>query len=184
MRKSFRYYNLLCKTTLRYVLKGKGHINNVNMLLVICLGLSFMKWWVRELRTSVEWIFIWWKTSPFINKTKHSTKKGTEKYKMKGPKSWQTKNPMKRGWTTRGTWTNQVPKQRILQREWIATRGTWTNQVTQTKNPTKGSGNIKGTGIKSSTQAFPKSWEAYKEREREHFNFILLWLDANEESEW
>ncbi len=42
MPKSFRYYDLLCKTTLQYVLKGKGHINNVNnvnMLLVILLGI-------------------------------------------------------------------------------------------------------------------------------------------------
>ncbi len=52
----------------------------------------------------------------------------------------------------------KLPKQRILQ---------------------KGGGNIKGTGIKSSTQAFPKSWEAYHQirREREgtlHFHFALV----------
>lgn len=78
-----------------------------------------------------------------INKTKHPTTKGNMKNTRWKDSSLDKQRILWRGWTTKGTWTSQVPKQRILQ---------------------KGGGIIKGTWTKSSTLAFTKSWEAYEIR--------------------
>jgi hypothetical protein len=94
-----------------------------------------------------------------INKTKHSTKEGNRKIQdertqvvLTNKKSYEERVNHKGNMNKSSTQTKEsykeselllgeheqikLPKQRILQ---------------------KGGGNIKGTGIKSSTQAFPKS---------------------------
>lgn len=128
------------------------------------------------------------KTSPFINKTKHSTKEGNRKiqdertqvvltnkesYEREGEplgEHEQIKYPNKESYkeseSLREHEQIKLPKQRILQ------KGVGTlREHEQIKYP-----------------SLPKvmrsiSSDREREREREHFIFILLWLDANEESE-